>query len=67
MTGPVKYTKEVIKEGKRVRWPKKEAFLGAFITVIVVAGLFAAFISIEDLAAGTLIQQLKDAFEGWNF
>ncbi len=64
MTGPVKYTKEVVKQGKRVRWPKREAFIAAVITVVVIAGLFAIFIQFEDLAAHTLIEQLKDAFEG---
>ena len=33
---PIKYTKEVVKEGKRVRWPKKETFFPILIAVIVI-------------------------------
>ncbi len=65
MTGPVKYTKEVVKEGKRVRWPKREVLVASIITVLVISISFAIIISIEDLAAGTLINQLKEAFKGW--
>jgi preprotein translocase SecE subunit len=34
MTGPVKYTKEVVKEGKRVRWPHREELVPMIIVVV---------------------------------
>ena len=41
--GVKKYTQEVIKEGKRVRWPKKEVFFPALLTVIIIC-VFAALV-----------------------
>lgn len=62
--GVKKYTQEVIKEGKRVRWPKKEEFLPALVTVIVVCVICALVLSLWDWAAGSLIKQLKELFSG---
>lgn len=64
MSNPVKFTKEVIKEGKRVRWPKKDVFVPTFIVVVIIAVFAACFIALEDLAAASLISQLTEAFEG---
>ena len=61
---PKKYVKEVVKEGKRVRWPKRDVLIPTIVVVIIIAGLAALFLSLEDLAAGRLIQILKDAFGG---
>ncbi len=61
---PKKYVKEVIKEGKRVRWPKRDILIPTIIVVIIIAGIAALFLSLEDLAAGRFIQILKDAFGG---
>ncbi len=61
-TGPVKYTKEVIREGKRVRWPKRDQLIPAIIAVVVIAAFVAIFLSLEDLTAASLINQLKAAF-----
>lgn len=61
---PKKYVKEVVKEGKRVRWPKRDVLIPTIIVVVIIAGLAALFLSLEDLAAGRLIQLLKDAFGG---
>ncbi len=61
---PKKYVKEVIKEGKRVRWPKRDVLIPTIIVVIIIAGIAALFLSLEDLAAGRLIQILRDAFGG---
>lgn len=64
MTSPAKYTREVVKEGKRVRWPKREDF-GPMIVVVVLISLFAAlFLSLEDLTAASMINTLKQAFGG---
>ena len=62
MAGPVKYTKEVIKEGKRVRWPKRDVLIPTIVTVICIAAFVALFLALEDYTAGSLIKQLKAAF-----
>ena len=58
------YAKGVVKEGKRVRWPKKDVFVPALITTIVICVFCALILSIEDLASGSLIGQLKEIFGG---
>ena len=60
--GVKKYTQEVIKEGKRVRWPKKEVFFPALITVIVICVFAALVLSLEDFLAGSIINTIKDWF-----
>ena len=59
--GVRKYTKEVIKEGKRVRWPKWDVFFPALITVIIICVFAALVLSLEDFVAGTIINTIK----GW--
>ena len=61
---PIKYTKEVVKEGNRVRWPKREVLLPTLVVVLCIAAFAAIFLSLEDLTAGSLIQQLRNAFGG---
>ncbi len=61
---PKKYMSEVVKEGKRIRWPKRDVLIPTIIVVVLIAGIAALFLSLEDLAAGRLIQLLKDAFGG---
>ncbi|MBP5091627.1 MAG: preprotein translocase subunit SecE [Bacilli bacterium] len=62
MIGPVKYTKEVIREGKRIRWPKREQLVPAIVVVIAISVFAAIFLSLEDYTAASLIQQIKAAF-----
>ncbi|MCI5940170.1 MAG: preprotein translocase subunit SecE [Candidatus Enteromonas sp.] len=64
MTTPGKYAKEVIKEGKRVRWPKREQLVPMIIVVIAITAFAAIFLSLEDLTAASMISQLKAAFGG---
>ena len=59
--GVKKYTQEVIKEGKRVRWPKKEVFFPALLTVIIICVFAALVLALEDFVAGTIINTIK----GW--
>ena len=61
---PVKYTKEVVKEGKRVRWPKRDVLIPTIIVVVIIAAFAALFLVLEDLTAARLIQILKGAFGG---
>ena len=49
-TGPVKYTKEVIREGKRVRWPKRDQLIPAIIAVVVIAAAVGAFFVVKKKA-----------------
>ena len=64
MTTPGKYAKEVIKEGKRVRWPKREQLVPMIIVGIAITAFAAIFLSLEDLTAASMISQLKAAFGG---
>ncbi len=60
---PVRYTKEVVKEGRRIRWPKRDQLIPAIIVVILISAFAALFLTLEDLTAGSLINQLKNAFQ----
>lgn len=64
MTTPGKYAKEVVKEGKRVRWPKREQLIPMIVVVIAITAFAAIFLSLEDLTAASMISQLKAAFGG---
>ncbi len=64
MPNPVKYMKEVVREGKRVRWPKRDTLWPTIAVVVVIAAFAAVFLSLEDLAAAKIIEQLKAAFGG---
>lgn len=65
MTGPVQYTREVVAEAKRVRWPKRDILVPTIITVVVISVVFALILSLEDLASGSLLNALRKVFEGW--
>ena len=64
MTTPGKYIKEVGKEAKRVRWPKREQLIPMIVVVIAISLFAAIFLSLEDLTAASMINQLKSAFGG---
>ena len=64
MTSPAKYAKEVAKEAKRVRWPKREQLIPMIIVVVAISLFAAIFLSLEDLTAASMINQLKEAFGG---
>lgn len=59
---PITYFKGVSREAKRIKWPKKDQFLPAIATVIVIAAFAAIFLSLEDLAAGSIIEAIQNAF-----
>ncbi len=57
-----KYFKGVVKEGKRVRWPKKHE-LWSSIAVVVCVTVFAALcLAASDALTAKLLGQLEDAF-----
>ena len=62
--GVRKYRKEVIREAKRVRWPKRDVFLLALVTTLVICVFCALILRLEDLVSGELIKALKKVFEG---
>lgn len=59
----VNYFKGVFKEGRRIKWPKKEVFFGALSVVLCITIFAAIFLSLEDFAANTILDELRKAFE----
>ena len=59
-----KYFAGVVKEGKRVRWPKREVLIPSIIVVIIIAAVTGLLLFAEDLAGKQLIDVLSDAFKG---
>lgn len=64
MVSPKQYVREVGREAKRVRWPKRDVLIQTIITCVVIAGFFALILSLEDLAAGKLVNEIRNAFQG---
>lgn len=62
--GLKKFTGEVVKEGKRVRWPKRDVLVPSIIVVVVIAVFFGLLLYLEDLAGNQLLQILENAFNG---
>jgi preprotein translocase SecE subunit len=58
-----KYSAEVVRESKRVRWPKREVLVPSIIVVVSIAVFAALVLSLEDLLVGELLKQLRNAFE----
>ncbi|MFA5235265.1 MAG: preprotein translocase subunit SecE [Bacilli bacterium] len=58
-----KYSAEVVRESKRVRWPKREVLVPSIIVVVSIAVFAALILSLEDLLVGELLKQLRNAFE----
>ena len=52
----------VIKEGKRVRWPKKDVLIPSIIVVVIIALVVGLLLFAEDMAGKKLIDILADAF-----
>lgn len=62
--GLKKFAAGVIKEGKRVRWPKREVLIPSIIVVIIIAAVTGLLLFGEDVAGKKLIDILSDAFKG---
>ena len=60
--GVKKFTQDVIKEGKRVRWPKRDVLIPSIIVVTVIAVVMGLLLFAEDMAGNKLIEILNDAF-----
>jgi preprotein translocase SecE subunit len=61
--GMKSYAKGVVKEGKRVRWPKRDELIPAIVVTVVIAVLAALILLAEDVAGARLIDILGDAFK----
>ena len=57
------YAKGVVKEGKRVRWPKRDVLIPSIVVVILIAAIAGLILFAEDAAGARLIKILKDAFQ----
>ena len=62
--GLKKFAGGVIKEGKRVRWPKKDVLIPSIIVVVVISVVVGLLLFAEDLAGKKLIDILAEAFAG---
>lgn len=58
-----KFSSEVVKEGKRVRWPKRDVLIGSVVTVLVISIFFGLLLTLEDMAGQNLIDILRNAFQ----
>lgn len=63
--GLKKYVGEVIKEGKRVRWPSKEVLFPLIFVVLVITAIASLVLFLEDMAAASMLGQLEKVFEGF--
>jgi preprotein translocase SecE subunit len=57
-----KFARGVVKEGKRVRWPKKDVLIPSIIVVVVISVVVGLLLFAEDLAGKKLIDILSEAF-----
>ena len=60
--GLVKFSKDVVKEGKRVRWPKREVLIPSIIVVVLIAAITGLILMGEDVLGKNLIDVLKQTF-----
>ncbi len=63
--GLKKYSAEVVKEAKRVRWPKREVLLPTLVVVLVIVFLAASILFLEDIAVGKLLGEIERVFQGF--
>ena len=59
------YLKGVVKEGKRVRWPKGADLWANVAVVLVVVVLAAGFLALDDFVATKLLSLLEEAFKNF--
>ena len=57
-----KFTKDVVKESKRVRWPKRDVLIPSITVVVVIVVIFGLLLWLEDIAGNQLLQVLRDWF-----
>lgn len=57
------YAKGVVKEGKRVRWPKRDVLISSIVVVVLITTIAGLLLFAEDVAGKRLIDILKESFE----
>lgn len=63
MKSVLRYFKGVGRETKRIKRPDRETFIPSMVVVICIAIFAGIFLSLEDLATATILEQLRNAFE----
>ena len=58
--GLKKFTTDVVKEGKRVRWPKADVLIPSIVVVLVISFLTGLILFGEDALGKALIDILKN-------
>ncbi|MCD8204360.1 MAG: preprotein translocase subunit SecE [Coprobacillus sp.] len=56
------YAQGVVKEGRRVRWPKRDVLVPAIIVVIVIIVIASLVLFFEDWLGNTLLQAIDNSF-----
>lgn len=59
------YLKGVVKEGKRVRWPKGVELWKNVAVVLVVVIVAAGFLALDDFISTKLLSLLEEAFKNF--
>ena len=57
-----KFAKDVVREGKRVRWPKRDVLIPSIIVVVIIAALTGLILMGEDALGKSLIDVLRTTF-----
>ncbi|MGM9873901.1 MAG: preprotein translocase subunit SecE [Bacilli bacterium] len=60
--GLKRFAAGVVKEGKRVRWPKRDVLIPSIIVVIIIAAFAGILLFLEDWAGNSLLEILRNAF-----
>ena len=60
--GVRKFAADVVKEGKRVRWPKRDVLIPSIIVVVIIAAITGLILMGEDALGKGLIDVLKKTF-----
>ena len=58
------YAKGVVKEGRRVRWPKRDVLIPSVVVVVIIAAITGLILFAEDVAGAQIIKILQGAFGG---
>lgn len=61
--GVKKFAQDVVKEGKRVRWPKRDVLVPSIIVVVVIAAVVGLILTGEDALGKGLIDVLRNTFK----
>ncbi|MCD8195087.1 MAG: preprotein translocase subunit SecE [Coprobacillus sp.] len=62
--GPIRrYASGVIKEGKRVRWPKRDELFTSILVVVIIAIIAGLILFLWDWLGNTIIQAINNSFQ----